>query len=351
MADTEAELPHHAGAADSESLPRGGVVEDLVFGTRNQAAIDKQFARFCVTELGSEALVTLFRETSVGVVAGLGLADGRQVVVKAHQPREDEAILEAVQRVQRRLYNEGFPAPEPLAGPVPLGHGLAVAETMVRRGEVMDTHAPHLRRLMAEALGAHLEMAKACAPEPTLERGWNLYDGTSLWPSEAHAPIFDLAATAAGAEWIDALAARAKPLTMEPSERLIGHTDWSGKHFRFDDSGVTVVYDWDSLRVRGESQIVGNAAMTYTTNFALQGVKLIPSPDEMHAFIEDYSSARPTPLAKHQRDQIAACAVFIAAYTARCEHCAYQGYDAAADPNSFTSALREHRDEYLRTGS
>lgn len=348
MMQTEAEMPDRDDADHSQSLNRGGIVEELVFGTGDVAEIDGHFARFCATELGSGVVETLFRATSVGVVVGARLADERRVVVKAHQPREDRAALEAVHRVQLHLHREGFPAPEPLVGPTPLVNGLAVAEEMVTRGELRDTHAPHLRQQMAEALATQLEIAKACAPEPTLERGWNLYDGASLWPREAHAPMFDFDSTAVGAEWIDALATEVKPLTLEPSERLIGHTDWSGKHFRFDDEGVAVIYDWDSIRVRSEVQIVGNAAMTFTTNFDLEGVRLTPSPEEMHAFIDDYSGARSTPLTTREREQVEACALFIATYTARCEHCAHNGYDAINDPHSFTAALLDNGDAYLR---
>lgn len=177
--------------------------------------------------------------------------------------------------------------------------------------------------------------------------GWSLYANDELWPREAHTPIFDLTATAAGAEWIDAIATRAKSLAAAPSEGVVGHSDWSGKHFRFSQRCITAVYDWDSLRLRPEAVIVGNAAMTFTTNFDMPDVKRAPTPDEVRAFVDEYSAARPTPLDRRRREQIAACATFIAAYTARCERCGNGGYDAEADPNSFTAALREHGLDYL----
>jgi hypothetical protein len=87
--------------------------------------------------------------------------------------------------------------------------------------------------------------------------------------------------------------------------------------------------------------------MTFTTNFDMPGLSLTPTPDEMRAFVDEYSAARQTPLDRRQREQVAACATFIAAYTARCEHCGHGGYDSDADPCSFTAALREHGLEYL----
>jgi hypothetical protein len=40
-----------------------------------------------------------------------------------------------------------------------------------------------------------------------------------------HSPALDFEATAAGAEWIDAIAAKAKSLAAEPGELVIGHHD------------------------------------------------------------------------------------------------------------------------------
>jgi hypothetical protein len=92
---------------------------------------------------------------------------------------------------------------------------------------------------------------------------------------------------------------------------------------------------------------VGVAAMTYTTRFDLPGVPRAPSPEEMVAFIDEYNAAREVPLSRHLRAQIAAHGLLIAAYTARCEHCAVDGYDAEGDPTSFTTALRAHGRSYL----
>ncbi len=159
--------------------------------------------------------------------------------------------------------------------------------------------------------------------------------------------MFDFAATGAGAEWIDALAAEAKPLAQTAGPMFMGHTDWSGKHFRFAGGRITAIYDWDSLAVRREAAIVGNAAMTFTTNFDIPGVRRAPTPTEMGAFIDEYAAARSAPLTAAERRQVAACAMFLGAYTARCEHCGVDGYRAGDDPHSFTSSLREHGTAYL----
>ena len=97
------------------------------------------------------------------------------------------------------------------------------------------------------------------------------------WPSEAHDPRLGLAGTAHGAEWIDAFAAGVKPTAIRSAPPVLGHVDWSGKHFRFVDDRITVVYDWDSVRVATEAVIVGNAAVSFTANWDLPDVDRLPS--------------------------------------------------------------------------
>jgi hypothetical protein len=336
-----------AGAV-AEWQSRGGVTERLIFGSQDEGAIDAAVDAFCVSRLGAAVAEVLFRATSVGVVYGARLDDGRRVVVKALQPQESAQTLEAVQRVQQHLHREGFPCPAPLVGPHPLVNGLAVAEEFVDNGEFRDTHDSACRRLMAEALAWHLGLTGVCGEPVALSGGWSLYTAGPLWPRDAHTPTVDLHATAAGAEWIDAIATKAKAKAPASASvgLVVGHHDWSGKHFRFGQDGVTVVYDWDSLRLGHEAVIVGNAAMTFTANFDLPGLKLTPSPAEVRAFVDEYSAARPTPLTRVEREHVAACATFIAAYTARCEHAHRDG--ATDDPNSFGWALRTHGEDYLR---
>ena len=334
----EERLPH-------ESHGHARVVERLIAGDGGSRVIEEQVDQLCQSQLGVGVDAVLFRATSVGAVVGVRLWDARRVVVKVHQSRESRETLAEAQRVQRHLYREGFPCPLPMFGPTALGRGFAVGEELVDRGEFCDTHAPSHRRLMAEALAWQLDLTRPCGQPEALRQGWSMYRADGLWPREAHSPIFDFATTAHGADWIDALAAVAKPIAVAAgsSPPVVGHHDWSGKHVRFADERISVVYDWDSLRLGSEAVIVGNAAMTHTTNFDLPDVPVAPTPDEARAFIDEYSSARRSPLSGHQRRQIAACATFIAAYTARCEHALGQNGD-----NTFTAALRAHGREYLQ---
>lgn len=316
------------------SLPRGRLVERLVFGEED---VGDALHAFCRRELGSGVTAQLFSVTSVGVVTAIELDDGRRVVVKAHQPRQGADFLGAVHRVQAHLHGEGFPAPQPLLPPRPLCRGLALVEELVDRGAYEDAHDPRVRRTAAEALARLVTLAEACGRPDGLRRGWRLFAGDGLWPPEAHSPIFDFAATADGAEWIDRHAARARPLAVAARGELVGHDDWSGKHLRYEDGAVTVVYDWDSLTLASEAKLVGTAAATFTANPHL-AVRLAPTPDEAAGFVEDYAAARA--LSAADRRAAHATAAFVIAYTARCEH-------ALGRRGDFTEALARYGDAYL----
>ena len=294
----------------------------------------------CREALGVDARELVFRSTAVGDVFGVRVDDGRHVVVKLHQPREVPETLAAVLAVQAHHRRAGFPCPEPLSGPVAVDV-YATIETMLLDGDPADTHDPRRRRLVAEALPATSRSPANAGIRPALRRGWNAYPSDRLWPTEAHDPRLDLAGTAAGAEWIDAFAARVKPTATRPAPPALGHTDWSGKHFRFAEDRITAVYDWDSVRVASEPVIAGNAAFAFTANWDLPGVDPAAEPDEVSAFIDEYESARGTRLTRGEREQTIACGAYLMAYVARCEH-AHGDADGA-----YTRALRRHGSSYL----
>ena len=163
---------------------------------------------------------------------------------------------------------------------------------------------------------------------------------SGVWPQEAHNPIFDFVATARGAEWIDEIARTARR-SFTDSRPQVGHSDWGAKHVRFVDRRVRVVYDWDSLSAQAEEQLVGTAAATFTANPVLhEGAYVAPTPDEVRAFVEEYSDARRAPLTSAERRSVHASAAYIVAYSARCEH-------ALGKRGKFTEALELHREAYL----
>ena len=241
-------------------------VEQAIFGTGNAQQIAEQVNAFCTAQLGSSVDEYLFYESSQGAVFGIQLSDGRKVVLKAHQPERPLAFLNAIFAVQRYLADHDYPCPRPLLGPTSIGYGYATVEELIDTGNYADAHHPAIRRLMAEMLAQLATMTRDIRNTTGLQStalGRQLPEGV-LWPTP-HSRIFDFVATASGAEWIDAFALRARQeLAYGVGDIVIGHTDWSVKHFRFQNGKVCVIYDWDSLALDRETVIVGEAARGFT---------------------------------------------------------------------------------------
>jgi Ser/Thr protein kinase RdoA (MazF antagonist) len=257
----------------------------------------------------------VFYAASVGCVAGVQLDDGRGVVLKALPPRYPAPFLVAVQRVQRHLAASGFPCPEPVAGPLAIGRGLALVETLLPdpgwrapRPEHVGLSAAGLAQVVARC--RDLDSA-GLAPHP-LDA-----PGDALYP-EPHSPIFDFQATAAGAEWIDELArAGTERRDTGAGDAVIAHTDWSARNVRLDGRGVVAAYDWDSIAVVSETTAVGQGAATWS---AIDGAEIAPSANEIADFVKSYEAVRGRPFTPDEHGAIGGAAVWVLAYTARCEH-------------------------------
>ena len=143
-----------------------------------------------------------------------------------------------------------------------------------------------------------------------------------LWP-KPHSPLFDFEATAAGAEWIDEAAARAREVIARGVGRfVVGHHDIRVEHVRFDaDSPTRVValYDLDSLCRERETLLLGLAAMMFTADWHEQR-KQAPTIEHMRAFVSAYETARGAPFADAERAEVAAGLTYAVAYVVRCGH-------------------------------
>ena len=321
-------------------------VEHAIFGTSNSDYIAEYMDGFCRKELGSAIADFLFSDSRQGAVLGLRLSDDRRVVVKAHQPSRSLNFLQAVFKVQHHLATHGFPCPMPLLGPIALAHGYAIVEELVDTGVYADAHHPPIRRVMAETLYKLVDLTRGLTSIPGLQPGMlNVLATGNLWPTP-HSRIFDFEVTAAGSEWIDHYAWRARQvLSNSVGEPVIGHTDWSVKHFRFVDDKASVIYDWDSLALEKEPVIVGDAARGFTMTWHLD-VPLAPTPDEARAFIAEYEAVRGSPFTKAERTTLAAAATYAIAYSARCENCLE--YGAATFPEgNYCEALARHGEAFL----
>ena len=142
-----------------------------------------------------------------------------------------------------------------------------------------------------------------------------------LWPTP-HDGRFDFAATAAGAEWLDEIAGRARRVRdRDAGDLVVGHTDWRVENMRLaSDRSVSAVYDWDSLKILREPALTGGVAHLFTSDFRVPERVQLPTLDEALAFIADYEAARGAPFSGEEHAVVCAALTYAMAYTARCEY-------------------------------
>jgi hypothetical protein len=136
---------------------------------------------------------------------------------------------------------------------------------------------------------------------------------------EPHSPVFDFAATAHGAAWIDDVAQRAVAVRdAVTSPEVIAHTDCSLRNIRIGHGELLAVYDADSLAVVPELHAVGQAAATWRNEGDSPNAP--PELAEVDQYLDAYGRARGQRLTEVERRGAVAAAVRNLAYIARCEH-------------------------------
>jgi hypothetical protein len=296
-------------------------VEREVFGTAVPEEIADAVDAWCRAHLGAPVERYEFFESSSGSVNGVVLTDGRAVVVKGHRAAVSHDFLAAVTAIQSALVESEYPAPRPVAGPVAVGRGHVTAEVMLDRSPCVDGHDPAVRAVLAAGLAQFIVLAKRhcdrlarfAHPMSAPER--------ALYPTP-HSPRFDFASTAAGAEWIDTLTARARARLRSLPEvpDVVVHGDWRIENLCVRAGRLVGVYDWDSLHVAREVAAVATAATTFSVDWNQPAGNRFPRRHEIGAFVSDYEVARGSEFSAAERDLLAASMVASLAYGARCEH-------------------------------
>jgi hypothetical protein len=289
-------------------------VELAIYGSGDPAEIAAALSELARSALGSPIAGARFYGSSIGSVASVVLADGREVVIKVHQPTTTVAQLAELVRLRSHL--EAVGSPRVLAGPLPLAKGHAVIEQFAD-GTWRDPHEPAVRREFARGLHAIVTACRPLVATSTLAP-MMFASSDQLWPTP-HSKLFDFAATARGAEWIDEVARAAREVA-PAGELAIGHTDWRAEHARFTGDRITVAYDWDSLARDREPALIGIVAHAFPADWTREGRAQAPTLDEARGFVADYEAARNCPFAPDERRYLAATFALTCAYTARCGH-------------------------------
>ncbi len=294
------------------------------FGTDNAEQIAKLVTEFCRAHLGSSIRGYFFYRASIGSAHGVRLQDDREVVIKVRPPPEtnphlsfDRESLGAISAVMSWLTDRGYPCPKLLLGPTPIAQGLATVEAFLDRGERGNGFDPKCRKTIATGLAELIELLRCFEGDVSCLK--HFQRGDALYP-QPHSKLFDFEKTAAGAEWIDSFAQRARQAEAHEGKPVLGHADWRVEHLRFEDGKIVATYDWDSLALRPETELVGLSAYGFTADWSVEGVRRIPTADDIRAFVADYETARERPFSKRARQSLFAHCVYFIAYGARCTH-------------------------------
>ena len=251
---------------------------------------DDALATWCARWLGAPPMSVLFEVAHLSVVTGLRLADGREVVIKARPPA---ARLQACVDVQRHLWAAGFPCPEPLAGPYPLGTLTATAEALVPGGTRLTpgTDSPWL---FAEALAELVRLTPPVTALPTLAPplAWVFWDhdqpGTWPLPDDRDDDLNCYPEP----RWLEEVGRRVHCRLAECRQPpVVGHADWEESNLRWVDRRLHVVHDWDSVVSRPEAALAGIAAAVYPACGGPGTATL----EESEAFLEAYEQVRGQP--------------------------------------------------------
>jgi hypothetical protein len=315
-----------------EWAPEPAFVELALYESADAYSIAEILNSFCVQNLGSPVEAGLFHQSSIGSVTGIVLEDGRSIVIKAHQPDRSYEFLIEVVRVQSRLARLAIFATKVIAGPLRLGRGHAVVEAFADIGSKADPRRPEIRSALAAGLHAIVEACDPLIDSTSLGPVVLGSAGNALWPTP-HSKLFDFAATAKGAEWIDDIAARAKERMSPVGKIVIGHGDWRAEHVRFLANKAVVAFDWDSLCREREPALIGTAAQGFCADWSQGNSRQAPSLDEARAFVGDYEEARGKKFSTEERRLCGACLAYASAYTARCGHA--RGADERDTPGTF----------------
>jgi hypothetical protein len=242
------------------------------------------------------------------------------------------------------LADRSYPCPKILLGPTPLARGLATVEESFDRGQRGNGFEPECRKIIALGLAELIELLRSFNGDVSCLK--HLQRGDSLYP-QPHSKLFDFEKTANGADWIDEFARCARQAEAHDGIPLLGHADWRVEHLRFQDGQIVATYDWDSLAFRPETELVGLSAHGFTADWTLEGVRRIPTVDDIRAYVADYEEARGRPFSRRERQSLFSHCVYFIAYGARCIH-SLEPDKTEWKEDTFPYLLRTEGDALLR---
>jgi Phosphotransferase enzyme family len=278
------------------------------------AGLPEAISIWCQRWLDAMPVRVLFQSGHLSEVWGLTFAQRPPVVIKI---RPQNRRLTACTLVQQHLWTHGFPCPEVLTGPAPLGDSTATAEAFVQGGGQLTTGSEAPGRF-ADALARLIALAPAVESLPTLDPsppwvGWDHHQpGTWPEPDDVEA---DLNAQA-GPSWIEEVGARVRNRLLRPSSvpLVVGHGDWESQNLRWIDRQLHVVHDWDSVVAQREATIAGAASAVFTATGA---PNTSASVAQSAAFLAAYEQARDRRWSDEERELAWAAGLWVRVFNAK----------------------------------
>lgn len=211
-------------------------------------------------------------------------------------PRVSTVDLAACTEVQLRVFDSGYPCPQPLAGPALLGEYEATAERYVSGGlrlpdsgrSTRPSPRSHIGAAGSDTRASALVGARASmggvAPQP----GWSV-----AAPEDLDVDLNEVD----GPSWIDAAAQAVRRKLREGQDHaVIGHADWITDNLRWHGQRLLVTNDWDSVIADSEAVIAGLAAAIYLH-------PELATVAETHEFLDAYATARGRPFSPSERQR------------------------------------------------
>jgi len=321
MRDTA--LHRLAGRIEADLAAHGDpAVQRVVLGVVEPTEIAHLFVAWVEEHLGSAPVDCWLWAVTVGCVAGLELADGSKVVVKAYAPDHSEASLLSMQALQRAAASVGVPVPSPLSPPRPLGVSLATADAALLDGRHPNLRLAADRTTAARGFVELIEALKRVPDEIAATRPLSKRSIVGLYPVP-HSPLFDFEATTHAAEWIDELAREAKTrMDRLDTDVVLAHMDWRAENLRVAKDGqrIVAVYDCEAIRREREAIAVGEVAASHTIDWTDPNGPYFASATECVEFARTVEAERAQPFTADEWAAIRGGIVYAWSYTARCEH-------------------------------
>jgi len=252
-------------------------------------------------------VAVLFWVSHLSEVAGVRLADGREVVVKRRVDESGRAGRAGrCVTAQRLLAEQGFPCPMPLTDVI-VSEGVAVhAERFVPGGELETKDTPEAAARSGRLLADLVRRLAALDLDPPLPNPeWVRWDALPEREAAVAVPA-----------WIEDATRRVQAkLVGCDLPPVLGHADWEAQNMRWRHGEAHVVHDWDALAWLPEAAIAGSAAGIFASH---GGTALAPL-ESSETFLRAYENERAARFSPYEMEIAWAASIWEALHNARDE--------------------------------